>query len=143
WKKIDEAIARGVALLEKTQNKDGSWGTGTETHGTEIMSMVPGSHDAFRIGTTALCVMALREMSGVGGAAKAHDRGLEYLRTAPDAKRDDGELIYNSWAHIYVVQAMAEESLANPKGDDPRIDATAKRNLERMVRYATYMAAGP
>src|SRR5436853_6672818 len=57
WKKIDEAIARGVALLEKTQNKDGSWGTGTETHGTEIMSMVPGSHDAFRIGTTALYVM--------------------------------------------------------------------------------------
>ncbi|HWE96575.1 MAG TPA: hypothetical protein VG269_21625, partial [Tepidisphaeraceae bacterium] len=72
---IPQAIDRGVKFLVKSQNADGSWGTGTETRGTEIMSMVPGSHDAFRLGTTALCVMALRET----GQTEAHDKAVQYL----------------------------------------------------------------
>ena len=95
--------------------------------------MVPGSMDAFRLGTSSLCVMALRE----AGAKAAHDKGLEYLLTAKDAKRDDGALIYNTWAHIYVVQAMSEEILNGNK--DPRIVEVAKRNLKEMVDYATYI----
>src|SRR5579871_3429103 len=75
---IPEAIDAGVKFLEKSQTADGSWGTGTETRGTEIMSMVPGSLDAFRLGASSLCVMALRE----AGEKKAHDKGLEYLLTA-------------------------------------------------------------
>src|SRR5688572_30219611 len=53
---IDQAIADGVAFLVKSQNEDGSWGTGLETRGWEVYSKVPGSHDAFRVATTALCV---------------------------------------------------------------------------------------
>ena len=130
---IPEAIDRGVKFLEKFQNADGSWGTGTETRGTEIMSMVPGSMDAFRLGASSLSVMALRE----AGEKTAHDKGLEYLLTAKDAKRDDGQLLYNTWAHIYVTQAMAEELLAGNK--DPRIVEVAKRNLKEMEDYATYI----
>src|SRR5436190_19586483 len=96
-------IARGVEFLVECQQPDGSWGTGTETRGSEIYSMVPGSHDAFRIGTSALCVLALRE----AGATKAHDKGLEYLLTSEDARRDDGILLYNTWAHIYIVHTLA------------------------------------
>ena len=97
---IAEAVADGVGFLVKTQNPDGSWGTGTETRGTEVYSMVPGSHDAFRVATTALCVMALRE-AGIDKPAKdAHDRGLEYLITYGQARRDHGALMYNIWAHI-------------------------------------------
>jgi hypothetical protein len=130
---LQESIDKGVKFLEKFQSPDGSWGTGTETRGTEIMSMVPGSLDAFRLGASSLCVMALRE----AGEKTAHDKGLEYLLTAKDAKRDDGQLIYNTWAHIYVLQAMSEEILAGNK--DPRIVEVAKRNLKEMVDYATYL----
>ena len=127
-----DAIAKGVAFLQKSQNPDGSWGTGTETHGTEVYSMVPGSHDAYRIGTTALCVMALRE----AGEKISHDKGLEYLITCQEARRDDGELLYNTWAHMYSVQALAEELLVRK---DSRIEAAAKRSLFSLNRYATYI----
>jgi hypothetical protein len=130
---IPEAIDRGVKFLVSSQNADGSWGTGTETRGTEIMSMVPGSHDAFRLGTTALCVMALRET----GQTDAHDKAVQYLLKADDAKRDDGTLLYNTWAHVYVLQAMAEEMIHGNK--DPRVADVARRNLKEMEQYATYM----
>src|SRR4051812_37246322 len=70
---IDRAIEDGVRYLVRSQNADGSWGTGTVTRGLEIMSMVPGSHDAYRVGTSALCVMALRE----AGEKTAHAKGVE------------------------------------------------------------------
>jgi hypothetical protein len=129
---ISAAIDRGIKFLVKFQNPDGSWGTGTETRGSEIMSMVPGSHDAFRIGTSALCVMALRE----AGEKPAHDKGLEYLLNSEDARRDDGTLLYNTWAHIYMVHVLALEMRTNK---DPRIETVLKRNLKEMADYATYM----
>ena len=128
---IDRAIARGVKFLEKDQQPDGSWGTGRETHGTEVYSMVPGSLASFRIGASSLCVMALRQ----AGERKAHDKGLEYLLNVPDAKRDTGDLMYNTWAHIYLLQAMAEEM---PTNTDPRLRTVARREIEDLVRYATY-----
>src|SRR5207302_1332441 len=78
---ISSSIARGVHFLVKDQQPDGSWGTGTQTNGFEVYSMVPGSMDAYRIGASALCVMALRE----AGETDAHDKGLNYLLTVPDA----------------------------------------------------------
>src|SRR6266480_3712789 len=98
--RIRHAIDSGVQYLVKSQQPDGSWGTGRVTRGFEVYSMVPGSLDAFRVGTTALCVMALREV----GEKEAHDRGVQYLIQHGEARRDDGELIYNTWAHIYALQ---------------------------------------
>lgn len=129
---IDQSIARGVEFLVKDQQPAGFWGTGLETHGTEVYSMVPGSLDAYRIGTTSLCVMALRE----AGEKTAHNKGLEYLLNVPDARRDSGDLLYNTWAHIYLLQAMAEEM---PHNTDPRIREVAERQIKNLVRYATYM----
>ena len=129
---IDAAIARGVAFLVKDQQPDGSWGKGLETRGTEIYSVLPGSLDSFRIGTSALAVMALRET----GETKAHDKGLEYLLNVPDAKRDQGDLIYNTWAYIYRLQALVEEM---PKNHDPRIKEVAQREIEMLDRFSTYL----
>jgi hypothetical protein len=129
---IRHSIDRGVTFLKKSQQPDGFWGTGTETHGNEVYSQVPGSLDSFRIGTTSLAVMALRET----GVKAAHDKGLEWLLKAPDARRDTGDLIYNTWAHIYLLQAMAEEM---PHNNDPRLREVAQRQVERLTRYATYM----
>src|SRR3954452_12511086 len=102
---IDAAIVRGVQYLVSSQNADGSWGTGTETRGTEVMSSVPGSHDAFRVATTALAVMALREAR----ETEAHNRGLQYLLAHGEARRATPDLIYNIWAHIYAVQCLSIE----------------------------------
>jgi hypothetical protein len=130
---LAQAVADGVAFLVESQNPDGSWGTGTETRGTEIYSFVPGSHDAFRVGTTALCVMALRE----AGERTAHDRGLEYLVRHGQARRDQADMMYNVWAHTYLIQALAMEMRYYK--DDPRIRDTLLWHLERLARYETYI----
>lgn len=128
---IPQAIERGVAYLVQAQNADGSWGSGRETRGFEIYSMVPGSHDAFRIGTTALCVMALRE----AGEKQAHGRGVEYLIQHGQARRDSGDIIYNTWAHLFTLQALALEM---PHDPDPRLKQTAEWHLDRLSRYETF-----
>src|SRR5262249_44110766 len=103
-----------------------------ETRGTEIYSMVPGSHDAYRVATTALCVMALRE----AGEKTAHDKGVEYLINHGEARRDNGDLLYNIWAHVYGLEALAMEMRTNP---DPRVKQAAQYQLGQLIRYATYM----
>jgi hypothetical protein len=128
----DTAIDRGVKFLEQSQQPDGYWGTGTETHGFEVYSMVPGSHDAYRVGTTALCIMALRQ----AGEMKVHDKAVEWLLAHGDARRDDGSLLYNIWAHIYATHALALEMRFNK---DPRIAKAAQWHIDEMERYATYI----
>ena len=134
----DRAVAEGVAFLVADQNPDGSWGTGTVSHGNEIMVSVPGSHNAFRYATTALCVMALREAEAAGFDGRAaHDRGVDWLLNHPDSvRRGDAQLIYNTWAHTYGVQALSEESLYNANvRTDPRLKTAVADQLDRMARY--------
>jgi len=129
---IDQAIKDGVAFLVADQNTDGSWGTGTVSHGNEVEVSVPGSHEAFRVAVTSLCVMALRE----AGEKAAHDRGVEYLLTHYDVRRATPELIYNVWTHAYIVQALSAEAHTN---HDPRIAQVVAFHLDRMARYESYI----
>jgi hypothetical protein len=129
--RVAESVARGVKHLQESQQPEGYWGTGLETRGTEIYSMVPGSHDAFRVGTTALCIMALKQ----AGETTAHDKALEWLLKYGEARRDDGALIYNTWAHIYSTHALALEMRTNK---DPRIAERLKYHVDELSRYATY-----
>ncbi|MBI3272149.1 MAG: terpene cyclase/mutase family protein [Planctomycetes bacterium] len=137
---LEEAIRDGVAFLVRSQQPDGSWGTGVKTRGFEIMHSIPGSHDAFRVATTALAVLALEEAlrapTPFAQAKEAHARGLEYLVTHGEARRDTGDLLYNVWAHTYALQALASEMKANP---DPRIRKSAEWHLDRLQRYETWM----
>jgi hypothetical protein len=130
--KIDTAIARGVEFLVKSQQADGSWGTGTVTNGFEVFSLVPGTMDAMRVGTTGLCVMALRE----AGEKDAHAKGVEYLINHGEARRDLPDLLYNIWAQIFGLQALAEEYRTNK---DPRIKKAALWQLDMLERYETYV----
>lgn len=142
---VPEAVQKGVAYLLKSQNADGSWGTGRETRGFEVMSMVPGSLDAFRVATTSLCVMALREAGerepGNQVVREAHDRGLQHLLDHGDAKRDDGSLLYNTWAHIYALQAISIEMQhqgKESKDQNPRLREAAVFHLKRLGQYETF-----
>src|SRR6185503_21209289 len=69
----------------------------------------------------------------------AHRKGVEYLIAHGEARRDDGVLLYNTWAHTYALQALAIEMRHPPFNSDPRLLAAAKGQLDRMIRYQTYM----
>lgn len=127
------AIGRGVKFLLDNQQPDGSWGTGRVTRGYEVYHMVPGSHAAFRVATTSLCVMALFD----AGEPEAAWKGVDYLMKAGDeARRDRGDLIYNIWAHTYGLQALAQAYTLKPTDD---IKRAALWHLDRLVRYETHI----
>jgi hypothetical protein len=133
------AYQEGVSYLVSSQNTDGSWGSPRGTSGFDVYAPVPGAHDGFRLGTTALCVMALREPSKSGGEpARAWERGLEFLIERGDAKRANPRAIYNIWGHLYALQALAEcyRESADPATKD-RIHKAAARQIEYLGRYET------
>ncbi|MFO1007889.1 MAG: hypothetical protein U0929_18160 [Planctomycetaceae bacterium] len=58
---LNEAIRRGVDFLLLEQRSNGSWGTATLTKDLNIYAPIPGSHDAFKVAVTAMCLSALIE----------------------------------------------------------------------------------
>jgi Prenyltransferase and squalene oxidase repeat len=129
---IDDAIEEGVDYLVRTQSPDGSWGRGLETTDFDVMASVPGSHDAFRVGTTALCIRALRET----GEKKASARGLQYLATYDGVRRANRMEIYNVWAHVYALETLAR-AWAEDKVEAYR--KGAQWHLKRLEMYETYV----
>jgi hypothetical protein len=90
------------------QNEDGSWGSFVSARPGEIYLDNLSSHRAFRDATSALCVMALQEPSRESSkAAAALERGIQFLLTAPPTGRASGGTFYDTWAHTYLVQALA------------------------------------
>jgi len=129
---VSDAIDDGVDYLVGTQSADGSWGKGLETSDHDVMAAVPGSHDAFRVGATALCVRALRE----AGERKASARGLKYLAAYDGLRRANRAEIYNVWAHLYAL-----ETLARAWAED-KVEAyktAAERHLKRLEMYETFV----
>ena len=136
--KYADSIHRGVDFLVKTQQPDGSWGTGLETRGYEVYHMVPGTHHGMRAATTALCVMALRE----AGETTAHAKGVQYLVEHGQARRDHGALLYNIWAHKYALQALAKELQLPPERHvqpAEKMRKAAEWHLDRLVRYEVFL----
>jgi hypothetical protein len=136
--KYADSIRRGVEFLVANQQPEGFWGTGLETRGFEVFNSVPGTHDAQRVATTALCVMALRE----AGAKEAHDKGLKWLVEHGEARRDHGMLLYNVWAHTYALHALSLElQLPTDQQAEPavRLRAAAEWHLDRLQRYEVYL----
>jgi hypothetical protein len=120
-----------MRFLVDAQNPDGSWGTGGGTTGFDVMASVPGSHDAFRVGATALAAMALRE----GGERHASARGLAYLAAYEGLRRANRMELYNVWGHTYALQALARAWREDGRDDYRR---GAERHLADLVRYETF-----
>lgn len=103
-----EAHAHGVKFLVQSQNPDGSWGTFESARPGEIYLDNLSSHRAFRQATSALCLLALRKpAAGDPAAAVALDKGLQYVLKDSYAGRASGSTFYDTWAHTYLVQALA------------------------------------
>jgi predicted RNA-binding Zn ribbon-like protein len=129
---LETAIAEGVAFLVRTQEPSGAWGAGRDTTRFDVMASVPGSHDAFRVGSTALAAMALRE----AGEREASGRGLAYLASYDGPKRANRLELYNVWAHTYALEALAR---AWKEDGRPKYRDAARRHLERLAASETYL----
>ncbi len=133
----DEALRSALAWLVAAQNQDGSWGSHRSPRPIEVLCDVPGSHNAFRMATTALCVMALEHgpPPAEGGAA-ARDRGVDALLAGWDVKRPSGLEHYTVWAFGYGLQALGEHLLAHP--EDPRAEEIRTTCAEIIAKLGQY-----
>jgi hypothetical protein len=141
---IVAAIQRGVDFLLTDQNADGSWGSPERTKGLNIFAGI-GSHQAFRVAVTSLCVSALIEvnrtdsrLSHPGLVQRAIERGEEFLlRELPLVRRDTPMLIYNIWAHAYGIQALVRMHGRQPgeKARQARIEESIRGQFDRLARY--------
>ena len=134
------AVSRGTGFLIRTQRKDGSWGSGVSRRPIEILAQVPGSHRAFRVGTTALCVLALARSPSAGKAGETAVRaGLEYLLTHHRVRRPHGIELYNVWSFGFTLETLAT-LLETPRvSEDPvlrgRVEAAAIATIAALGRY--------
>ncbi|MBX3466570.1 MAG: hypothetical protein KF878_06690 [Planctomycetes bacterium] len=102
------AHARGVAWLVARQNDDGSWGSFHSTRPGEIYLGTVASLRAFGQATTALCALALQRPARHDPAARAAlDRAVERLLADPPVLRAQGDTFYDTWTHVYMVEALA------------------------------------
>ena len=141
---VGEAVREGIDHLLRTQNRDGSWGSAGDTTGFDVWAPGWASHYAFRVATTALCVMALRatvrlEPDGPRSpqAARMDDaaaRGVEYLLKNTDIGRLDKMVMYNVWGHTYAVQALSAEYA---KRRDERLKRAVERHVKWLDNYET------
>jgi hypothetical protein len=116
---LSEAIEEGVEWLVENQFDDGGWGSHHSPRPIEVFCTVPGSHNAFRVATSALCVLALEDSPyKTEGSRQAASRGIDYLIEAYDVKRVSGLEHYSVWAFGYATHALGRWLLDHP--DDPR-----------------------
>ncbi|HEX6883698.1 MAG TPA: prenyltransferase/squalene oxidase repeat-containing protein [Planctomycetota bacterium] len=140
---LEEALATGTRWLLAHQNEDGSFGSHHSPRPIEVLASFPGSQEAFRVATTALCVLALREVgSGEAETAAARRtsiaRALDFLLAESAVKRQSGMEHYNVWAFGYTLQCFGEELLRDPRGDRvPALRGACARLVEKLAAYQT------
>ncbi len=130
-----QAHARGVAFLVAHQNDDGSWGSAHSRRTGEIYLGTVASLRAFGQATTALCALALQRPARYDPAARAAlDRAVEHLLATPPALRAQGDTFYDTWTHVYLVEALAELSHdAAYAGRKERLEAALRREVALLV----------
>jgi len=137
-----ESLKKGIEFLLADQNSNGSWGSFESSRPNEVYLDNLSSHRAFHSATTALCVMALhgalddaseQDVPRLLGAVK---KGLHYLLTAEQPGRASGGTFYNTWAHTYMVQALAQlhadERFAAEREEIAKIAAREIKTLDEL-----------
>jgi hypothetical protein len=140
---LDEAIRSGLAWLLANQAEDGGFGSHHTPRPYEVLSSIPGSQEAFRVATTALCALALDESTASDERARAElraavGRARDFLLTDATVKRQSGLEHYNVWAFGYALHFFGEYLLRHP--EDPRADeirSVCARLVEKLGTYQT------
>lgn len=134
---VQRAVDEAAAFLVAGQNADGSFGSHTSGRTYEVLASVPGSLQAFRAASTALCWMGLRDAGAGGEAARtAERRALAWLAQHARVKRQNGGELYNVWALAYglraVSQALADKAPGAPPG---KLRDLARSLVDALRRY--------
>lgn len=133
------AIRRGIDFLVARQEKTGAWGSARNTKDLNIYAPVPGAHDAFRTGTTSLCLAALIDSADDRPAVQdAIARGERWLCAhLPELRRATADATYNMWGHAYAIQALVRLH-ARAGGAEERAAAyraLIARQIDYLARY--------
>ena len=135
------AINRGVKFLLKSQNKDGSWGSAEHTKALNIMASPPGSHNAFRVATSALALSALIEIGGTSDeVTKSIERGEAYMmEDLPKLRRATPSELYNVWGHGYGIECLVRmyNRLPNDTARREKIKKLLEEQYELLDRFAS------
>ncbi len=134
---VRRGIDRGLALLLREQNKDGSWGGPRNKTFTDSFAN-PETHHAWAVATTGLVCVALLERGEAPEVEAALARGLDYLVANADLDRPDDWDIDNTWGFIYGLDAIARALLSPRLANSPRREAlrsAAAKFLDGMARY--------
>ncbi len=138
---IETAIDGGLAWLLESQMPTGAWGSHHSSRPIEVFCTVPGSHDAFRAATTALCVMAIADAGRLGGRSSepqsaAFGRGVDYLVGNWDVKRVDALEHYTVWALGYALRCLSEQLLHGIDAErEPILRAACAELVVKLDRY--------
>jgi hypothetical protein len=134
-----EAIRTGLDFLLETQNPDGSWGYHAQRSPYMIYAPVPGAHRAFKVATSGLALMAVRQAEGRSEAlAKARSKGLEYIVENGRVKRSHGSEMYAVWGWAYGLQAISRALLDRwPVPDEKAARTTAKEIVKALAVHQT------
>jgi hypothetical protein len=128
----EAAVAKAIEYLLATQNKDGSYGTFRTSRDYEILASVPGSHEAFRGATTALCAMALMDVEPAWPeVAPARRRALDFVTKRSRVGRPNGLELYNVWSFAYGLRALARGLRSET---DPDRIAAMRESANELVR---------
>lgn len=132
-----EATKAGVSWLLANQNKDGTWGSHSSPRWYEVMSSVPGGHNAFRVATTSLCVMALMETPQQSDeTVAAVNRGVNALLAQHEVKRPSMLEHYSVWAFGFGLQALADFRARYPEDERGEIiDLVCERLIDKLLLY--------
>lgn len=135
---LEASLDRGVQYLLDHQNKDGSWGSPALKGGVAIIAGI-GSHHAFGVAVTALCVSALIESGDhAPKVIQAIERGEQHLfEKLPTVRRDDPMLIYNVWTHAYGIQALVRmhQRLPDDAARRQKIRELIENQYEKLTKY--------
>jgi squalene cyclase len=136
--RIESAISKASIFLKNDQNKDGSWGSPHQTKGLNIFAPVPGSHRAFRLAVSALCLHALLEhQKNNDDFSNTISSGAEYLlKNLGDLRRASPMAIYNVWSHAFGIQALV--SLYNSQFSLSQRDSIRKlidQQIQKLQKY--------
>ena len=130
-------LEQAVDWLARHQGADGGWGTHESARVYKILCNVPGSHRAFRVATSALCVIALEESPyRPEPARKAASKGIDYLLGHYGVKRPNGMEHYNVWSFGFTLHCFGDWLLRHPK--DFRNPAIRKASADLVRKLGIY-----
>ncbi|MCC6572884.1 MAG: hypothetical protein IT462_03750 [Planctomycetes bacterium] len=106
WK-YQQRLDKAVKFLLDTQKKDGGWGHFLPERPGDIYIGGLNTLLGFGNASTALCAMGLMLQPETPEINAALVKGIKHMIDAPDAARIDGGTFYDTWAHAYMLTALA------------------------------------